>query len=98
MRVLAGDLEATEGDVAYGGRALYMPQDVGSDGGRTIRELLLSVAPARVRDAGMALVRAEASGDGVALGEAVGAWSDLGGYELDGPWDAACRRVLLAGL
>src|SRR5690242_8438375 len=29
MRIAAGELEALEGDVALGGRALYMPQDVG---------------------------------------------------------------------
>ncbi len=98
MRVLAGEFEATEGDVAYGGRALYMAQNVGADGAGTIRELLLSVAPARVRDAGMALLQAEAAGDGMAIGEAIGTWSDLGGYELEGQWDAACRRIVRAGL
>ncbi|MEA2168576.1 MAG: hypothetical protein QOF76_1876 [Solirubrobacteraceae bacterium] len=109
MRVLAGELEAADGDVAFGGRALYMPQDAGADAA-SVRELLLSVAPARVRDAGLALMRAErelAGGDssslrsqaaGVRLGEAIGAWSDLGGYELEGQWDAACRRIVRAGL
>jgi ATPase subunit of ABC transporter with duplicated ATPase domains len=102
MRVLAGELPLADGDVNLG-RALYMAQDVGMGGG-TIRELLLSVAPARVRDAGLALLRAEralASGDesaGVALGEAIGAWSDLGGYELEGHWDAACRRIVRASI
>jgi ATPase subunit of ABC transporter with duplicated ATPase domains len=34
----------------------------------------------------------------VRLGEAIGTWSDLGGYELEGRWDAACRRIVRAGL
>jgi ATPase subunit of ABC transporter with duplicated ATPase domains len=103
MRILAGELEPLEGDVAMGGRALHMPQEVGLGGG-TVRELLVAAAPARLRDAGMAMLRAEralAQGDdsaGVALGEAIGAWSDLGGYELEGRWDAACRRIVRAGL
>ncbi|MEA2125616.1 MAG: hypothetical protein QOI80_2398 [Solirubrobacteraceae bacterium] len=103
LRVLAGELEAAEGDVAYGDLALYMAQDVGMGEG-TVRELFLSVAPARVRAAGRALLAAEralAAGDesaGVALGEAIGVWSDLGGYELEGQWDAACRRIVRAGL
>ncbi len=97
LRILASELEPAEGDVAHGGRALYMPQDVGQGGG-TVRELLLGVAPARVRDAGRALLAAERSGDGMALGEAIGTWSDLGGYELEGQWDAACRRIVRAGL
>ena len=79
-----------------------MAQDVGRGRSGTIRELLLSVAPARVREAGLALLRAEASCAATtrrrALGEAIGAWSDLGGYELEGQWDAACRRIVRAGL
>ena len=103
MRILAGELAATDGDVAHGGRALYMPQDVGLGGG-TVRELLLSVAPPQLVAAGTAMLDAErrlATGDdsaGIALGEAIGAWSDLGGYELEGQWDAACRRTVRAGL
>ena len=103
MRILAGELEPAEGDVAHGGHVLYMPQDVGQGDG-TVRELLLSVAPARLRDTGLRLLAAEralASGDeraGVALGETIGTWSDLGGYELEGRWDAACRRIVRAGL
>jgi ATPase subunit of ABC transporter with duplicated ATPase domains len=98
MRILAGVLEPLEGSASVGGRALYMPQDVGTGAG-TVRELLLAVAPARVGDAGRAVLAAErelAAGDagaGVRLGEAIGRWSDLGGYELEGTWDAACRRI-----
>src|SRR4051794_8877220 len=103
MRIAAGELEAQEGDVGLGGLALYMPQDVGTGEG-TVRELLLSVAPFRVRDAGLAMLTAEReleAGDadaGVRLGEAIGRWSDLGGYELEGQWDAACRRIVRTGL
>src|SRR3954453_9423874 len=52
MRIAAGELEPLDGDVAIGGTgAAYMPQDVGTGDG-TVRELLLSVAPRRVREAG----------------------------------------------
>jgi ATPase subunit of ABC transporter with duplicated ATPase domains len=103
LRVLAGELEADAGDANLGGRVLYMPQDAGAGGG-TVRDLMLVVAPARVRAAGEAMLAAEralAQGDeiaGVALGEAIGEWSALGGYELEGQWDAACRRIVRAGL
>src|SRR3954451_3741483 len=103
LRVMAGELTEEEGDVALGGRALYMAQDVGLGEG-SVRELLLSVAPGRVRAAGLALVAAEReleAGDdeaGIRLGEAIGLWSDLGSYELEGQWDAACRRIVRAGL
>jgi ATPase subunit of ABC transporter with duplicated ATPase domains len=42
-----------------------------------------------------------AAGDleaGVRLGTAIADWSHLGGYELEGQWDAACRRIVRAPL
>ncbi len=103
MRIAAGLLDPLEGAVALGGRSLHMAQDVGTGGG-TVRELLLTSAPARLAEAGRAMLAAErelAGGDdtaGMRLGEAIGTWSQLGGYELDGTWDAACRRIAGAGL
>jgi ATPase subunit of ABC transporter with duplicated ATPase domains len=105
--VLAGRLPSDEGDVDIGAFA-YMAQDVrvGRDGGRTVRELLLEPAPARLRMAGERMIAAERelaagadpAGAGMRLGEAIGEWSELGGYELEGQWDAACRRIVRAGL
>jgi ATPase subunit of ABC transporter with duplicated ATPase domains len=57
LRVLAGELAAAQGAASLGGRALRMAQDVGAGGG-TVRELLLAVAPARVRDAGRRVLAA----------------------------------------
>src|ERR687890_2289575 len=106
FRILAGRLPADEGDVDIGTFA-YMPQDVGvgPGSGRTVRELLLEAAPARLRDAGQRMIAAEReldagadpAGAGMRLGEAIGDWSELGGYELEGRWDAACRRIVRAG-
>ena len=45
--------------------------------------------------------RALAGGDmdaGMELGTAIADWSELGGYELEGRWDAACRRIVRAPL
>jgi ATPase subunit of ABC transporter with duplicated ATPase domains len=107
FRVLAGELPADDGDVDIGTFA-YMPQDVGvgPDSGRTVRELLLEAAPARLRSAGERMIAAERElaagadpgGAGMRLGEAIGDWSELGGYELEGQWDAACRRIVRAPL
>jgi ATPase subunit of ABC transporter with duplicated ATPase domains len=104
LRILAGELQATEGEAAHGGRMLYMAQDVGLDiGGQTVRELLTALAPQALRQAGERVADAErrlAEGDldaGLALGEAIGDWSTLGGYELEGQWDSACRRIVRAG-
>src|SRR5919107_796912 len=60
LRILAGQLAPEEGDVDVGPFA-YMPQDVGvgGDGDRSVRELLLSLAPAGLRAAGEQILAAE---------------------------------------
>jgi ATPase subunit of ABC transporter with duplicated ATPase domains len=101
LRILAGELSADEGDAATGGQVGYMPQDVGlRDGDRTVRELLLSLAPAAVRTAGRSMIELEAALQagsdeaGMRLGTAIGDYSSLGGYELEGQWDACCRQIV----
>ncbi len=105
LRILAGELEPTEGATSLGASALHMAQDVGSaDDGSSVRELLLAGAPHALARAGRAMARAErelAAGDdeaGMRLGTAIGEWSELGGYELEAAWDEACRRIVGGGL
>jgi ATPase subunit of ABC transporter with duplicated ATPase domains len=102
--VLTGRLAPEEGEVSVGGRLAHMPQDVGVAGdGRTVGELLLSLAPYALRSAGERMALAERrldDGDddaGMDLATAIGDWSELGGYELQGQWDAACRRIVRSG-
>ncbi len=102
--VITGELPADEGDASTGGRVAHMPQDVGVAGDpRTVRELLLGLTTGAQRDAGERMSAAEgllAAGDenaGMALGAAIGDWSELGGYELEGQWDSACRRIVRQG-
>jgi ATPase subunit of ABC transporter with duplicated ATPase domains len=103
FKVLVGELSPDEGEVSVGGITGYMPQDVGvADDMRSVRELLLSLAPLAVRRAGERVLSYEAqlaAGDaaaGMKLGTAIADWSALGGYELEGHWDAACRRIVRA--
>jgi ATPase subunit of ABC transporter with duplicated ATPase domains len=105
LKILAGVLSPDEGASSVGGGAGYMPQDVGApddDGTGTVREMLLSLAPPAVRRAGESVLALEgrlAAGDaasGLELGAAMGDWSALGGYELEGQWDASCRRIVRA--
>jgi ATPase subunit of ABC transporter with duplicated ATPase domains len=101
VKVLVGELVPDEGDYAVGGLLGYMPQDVGvSDADRTVRALLVSLTPRALRQAGESMLALEGrleAGDpsaGMKLGEAIADWSALGGYELEGQWDAACRRII----
>ena len=80
LKILAGVLAAGEGEHAVGGAIGYMPQDVGVGADeRTVRELLLSLAPLGVRQAGESVLALEAqleAGDpaaGMKLGEAIAA-------------------------
>ncbi len=100
LRVLAGELDPLEGGVQVGGELVFMPQDVGLDDERqTVRDLLVHLRPTVLRNAGRALLDAErrlAAGDaeaGADLGHLIGEWSDLGGYQLEGRWDASTRRA-----
>jgi ATPase subunit of ABC transporter with duplicated ATPase domains len=104
LRILAGELDAAEGEAVHGGRLLLMRQDVGLDiTGQTVRGLLTGLAPHALRNAGERVAEAErrlARGEmdaGMALGEAIGDWSALGGYELEAQWDSSCRRIVRAG-
>ncbi len=98
LRILAGELEPDEGSFSIGGTMLRMTQDVGmSDPDTTLREMLIEVAPPALRKAGRALVAAERAmiageSDGVDYAERLGDWGDLGGYELEGRWEAAAQR------
>src|SRR3954471_22539726 len=60
FRLLAGAARADEGEVSVGGRLAWMPQDVGVAGeDRTVRELLVSLAPHALRVAGERMHAAE---------------------------------------
>jgi ATPase subunit of ABC transporter with duplicated ATPase domains len=103
FRVLTGALPVDAGELSLGGIVGYMAQDVGAaDDTRSLRELLLALAPRAVRLAGERILLHEAqlaAGDdaaGMQLGAAIADWSALGGYELEGQWDAACRRIVRA--
>ena len=98
LRILAGELEADAGEFALGGTVLSMTQDVGmARPTDTVRQLLVEVAPPALRDAGRALIAAEAAladgtDDGMGYATALTEWGDLGGYELEAQWAAAARR------
>ncbi len=104
LRILAGELRADSGEASVGGVVRYMPQEVGfADPHADVRRLVGSFAPpplddlnARILDAEAALAAGDDGAD-IALAEALGAWGDLGGYELEATWDAAARAILGVG-
>ena len=100
LRLLAGDDEVgrtLEGTIRIDGRVGVMRQLVGMRGQHdTVRDLLVSLAEPRQRDAAIALHRAEdalaedpSEDNGMRVARAVTTWGDVGGFELEIVWDAA---------
>lgn len=107
LRCVAGEHALGEGSIHCDGTVALMPQAIGTgeEGAATVRDLLVRFAPTAVRRAATALQRAEAANaaaptteTGLALGDAVIAWADLGGYDVEARWDAACAAILGQGL
>ncbi|MER6952244.1 ATP-binding cassette domain-containing protein [Nonomuraea sp. NPDC000554] len=99
LRLVAGELEPAAGRVAVSGGIGVMRQFLGEG---TVADLLLAVAPRRVRDATDTLARAEADlardqDDEPAqlrYAQALSDYADAGGYELEVVWDV-CATVAL---
>ena len=101
LRLLAGEERGHVGGLRIDGRALFMPQMIGSvRDASTVRDLLVSLSSPDQRRAGRALAAAEQAlaADDVAAGllmaEAVTAWADAGGYDLEVVWDACTGAAL----
>jgi ATPase subunit of ABC transporter with duplicated ATPase domains len=100
LRLIAGDLEASGGTISTSGGLGVMRQFIGSvRDGRSVHDLLLSVAPAPVRDAAGRLARAERelAGDErsqLAYAQAMADYGDAGGYEIEVVWDTCATAAL----
>jgi ATPase subunit of ABC transporter with duplicated ATPase domains len=102
LRIAAGDLAPTAGAVVSSGGLGVMRQFVGSVRDEsTVRDLLLSVAPARIRAAAQAVDAAELAmmerddePSQLAYAQALADWADAGGYEAEVLWDTCCTEAL----
>ena len=102
LRIVTGDLVPHDGAVTRTGGLGVMRQMVshGNDG-TTVHDLLLSVAPPRVRAGGCARRRGRARHDGGrrredadAYAEALSEWADAGGYDIEVLWDVCTTSAL----
>ena len=102
LRLIAGDLPLDAGSVTRDGSVGVMRQFIGTGRGvSTVRDLLLSVAPERVRSAAEALDRAELAimdddreANQLAYAATLSDWADAGGYETETLWDICCSASL----
>jgi ATPase subunit of ABC transporter with duplicated ATPase domains len=102
MRLVAGDLDAQAGAVVRSGGLGVMRQFIGQVRDEsTVRDLLVSVAPPRVRAAAVALDKAELAmmesddeATQMAYAHAIGDWADAGGYDAEVLWDVCTVAAL----
>ena len=98
LGLIVGDLRPSAGTISVDGQIGVMHQLVGTaeHAARTVRELLLSLAPRRLRAAAQRVVGAEAAvdADPLAYADALAAWGDAGGYDLEVLWDECVTRAV----
>ncbi|WP_130796360.1 ABC-F family ATP-binding cassette domain-containing protein [Streptomyces otsuchiensis] len=102
LRMIAGELSPDAGTVTVSGGLGVMPQFIGStrDDG-TVRDLLVSVAPPRLRDAALAVDAAELAvmttdteADQMRYAQALADWAEAQGYEAETRWDICTTAAL----
>ncbi len=102
LRLLAGDLPLQDGAISRSGGLGVMRQFIGQVRDEsTVRDLLLSVAPAPIRAAGQQVDRTEllmmerdSEEDQLAYAQALADWGDAGGYE----WEILADTCTIAAL
>ncbi|MFJ9827350.1 ABC-F family ATP-binding cassette domain-containing protein [Streptomyces sp. NPDC101160] len=102
LRLVSGELQPHGGTVTVSGGLGVMPQFVGSVRDEsTVRDLLVSVAPARIRTAAKAVDEAEHrimtvddEAAQMAYAQALSDWAEVQGYEFETLWDICTMAAM----
>ena len=103
LRIVAGELAPTGGTVSRSGGLGVMRQLLATQAATdvVVRDLLLTVSPPGVREAGSrldaaeeAMIEHEDERTQLAYAHALGDWSDAGGYDAEVLWDVCCTEAL----
>ena len=102
LRLISGELQPHGGSVTVGGGLGVMPQFVGSvRDERTVRDLLVSVAQPRIREAAAAVDAAELAimtrddeAAQMSYAQALSDWAEARGYEAETVWDMCTTAAL----
>jgi len=106
LRLLAGELQPSQGAIHIDGRVQLMPQQIGKAYSQaTVRDLLATISPEPIRQRALDLIAAEramatdpSDDAGVQLADAIGRWGEVGGYEQEAVWDKCTSLVLRQSL
>src|ERR1700681_3111301 len=102
LKLIARADDAQTGLIRVIGRLARMPQLIHDPrSSATLRELLVGQAPVALARAGTALVASERTlqadptqAAAIAYADAVHQWGELGGYDLEVGWNAACMAAM----
>ena len=102
MRLIAGDLTPQQGSVTRSGGLGVMRQFVGGIRDETsVRDLLLSIAPPRVKEAAarldaaeLAMMERDDEPTQMRYAAALAEWGDAGGYDCEVHWDSCTVAAL----
>lgn len=102
LRLICGEIQPHGGSVTTSGGLGIMPQFVGSvRDERTVRDLLVSVAQPRIREAALALDAAELAmmerddeAAQMSYAQALSDWAEAHGYEAEALWDICTAQAL----
>ncbi|OII38685.1 ABC-F family ATP-binding cassette domain-containing protein [Plantibacter sp. MMLR14_011] len=102
LRIIRGELQPDSGVVSIDGGLGVMDQFVGrGDDDRTVRDLLVQVAPPRVRAAAeavdrteLALMEDDVEATQMAYATTLAEYADAGGYDQEVLWDSCCEAAL----
>ncbi|GAB3706856.1 ABC-F family ATP-binding cassette domain-containing protein [Mariniluteicoccus flavus] len=105
LRIIEGELSPDDGSISRSGGLGVMRQFIGQIRDEsTVRDLLLRLSPARVRQAAAAvddlelkLMDDDAEATQLAYATALGEYADAGGYDAEVIFDACCTAALGAG-
>ncbi|MGH3359929.1 MAG: ATP-binding cassette domain-containing protein, partial [Nocardioidaceae bacterium] len=100
LRIITGELSPHAGSVTRTGGLGVMRQLVGA-GSESVRDLLLSVAPHRVREATatvdaieLELMDSDDEKTQLRYATALAEFADAGGYDIEVVWDSCCTEAL----
>ncbi len=102
LRIIRGELKADAGAISIDGGLGVMDQFVGHvRDASTVRDLLISVAPAAVKTAALALdatenalIESDTTANQMAYATAIADYADAGGYEQETLWDVCTIAAL----
>jgi len=102
IRMICGDVQPEAGAISISGGLGVMRQFIGQVRDEsTVRDLLLSVSPEKVRIAAAKLKEAEAAmerdhgeREQMVYATALSDWGDAGGYDAEVVWDICCTEAL----